>query len=197
MTAPIRRQSRALAPVRRRGLVLMALLIMLVLVGVSALTVTEFAATARAREQESQMLWVGEQYRAAIERYWKATPGLRKILPTSVDQLLLDDRFPSPVRHLREKYADPFDPSQELELIKWNNAIVGVHSTVERTAMKRSNFPPRYYTFEGAESTVDWRFVFQPPTTVPGAANPSAGPAPASPSAFPSGFPSSTPPARR
>jgi hypothetical protein len=171
----------------------MALLLMLVLVGVSALVVSEITATARAREQETEMLWIGEQYRAAIERYWKATPGPRKVLPSSIDQLLVDDRVPNQVHHLRQKYADPFDPSQDLEAVRWNNSLVGIHSTVRRSALKRANFPLRYHAFEGAEDSTDWRFLFQPPVAFPSAAPKSPGGFSQQPAFPPGGMPAPLP----
>jgi hypothetical protein len=178
----------------RSGLVLMALLLMLVLVGVSALVVAEVSATARAREQEAELLWIGEQYRAAIERYWRSTPGPRKLLPGSVEQLLVDDRFPNEVHHLRQRYPDPFDPTQDLEAIKWNNSLVGVHSTVKRPSIKRANFPMRYRGFETVEDSSEWSFVFVPLMAPAAPASPSNPGIPGPPGG---GQPSLNPPPRR
>jgi type II secretory pathway pseudopilin PulG len=153
---------------RQSGLVLIAFLLMLMLVAVGALSAGETWATTRKREREAQLLWVGEQYRKAIESYWRATPGPRKVLPSSIDQLLNDDRFPNPVHHLRKAYADPLDESQDLEPIKVNNALVGVHSKSEETPMKIANFSRRNVTFEDAADYAHWNFVFVPPQRVAG-----------------------------
>ncbi len=125
---------------RQRGIVLIALLLMLVLVSVGALAAAEIWSTTLKREREVQLLWVGNQYRKAIESYWKATPGRRKILPSTIDQLLLDDRFPNPVMHLRQAYPDPMMPDADFELIRVNNALVGVRSTSKEKPFKQANF---------------------------------------------------------
>jgi len=150
-------------PARQRGLVLIALLLMLMLVGIGALSAAEIWSTARKHEREVQLLWVGEQYRHAIESYWKTTPGPRKILPTSIDQLLNDDRFPNPVHHLRQAYHDPMAEDVDFDLIVINNALIGVHSTSKAAPMKHAHFPKRYVQFEAAEDYSQWQFIFQPP----------------------------------
>ncbi len=143
---------------------LIALLLMLVLVGVGALAAAEIWSTARRHEREVELLWAGDQYRKAIESYWRITPGARKILPVSIDQLLNDDRFPNPVHHLRQAYRDPMAPDTDFEPIVVNNALVGVHSTVKDAPLKHANFPPRYQQFAAAENYSQWQFIFMPPT---------------------------------
>jgi type II secretory pathway pseudopilin PulG len=49
------------------GLVLLALLIMLILVAVGALAAAEVWSTTLKREREVELLFVGNQYRRAIE----------------------------------------------------------------------------------------------------------------------------------
>jgi type II secretory pathway pseudopilin PulG len=152
------------APRRRQGgLVLIALLLMLMLVGIGALSAAEIWATARKREREVELLWVGEQYRHAVESYWKTTPGPRKILPSSISQLLNDDRFPNAVHHLRQAYRDPMAEDVDFEPVIINNALVGVHSTSNATPMKHAHFPKRYAQFASAEDYSQWQFVFIPP----------------------------------
>ena len=166
-------------PREQGGLVLIALLLMLMLVGIGALSAAEVWSTARKREREVELLWVGDQYRRAVESYWRTTPGPRKVLPASIDQLLNDDRFPNPVHHLRQAYRDPMAEDVEFEPIVINNALVGVHSTSKQAPMKHAHFPKRYEQF-GAPDVQDysqWLFEFIPPrrytapaaTTNPGA----------------------------
>jgi type II secretory pathway pseudopilin PulG len=170
------------APRGQRGLVLIALLLMLMLVGIGALAAAEVWATTRKREREVELLWVGDQYRRAIESYWKTTPGPRKILPNSIGQLLDDDRFPNPVHHLRKAYRDPMAEDTDFDLIVINNALVGVHSTSKDVPMKHAQLPPRYQQFAAAEDYSQWQFVFIPPTAsnVPRVA-PNPGPLPGLP----------------
>lgn len=152
------------------GLVLVGVLLMLVLAALAALVGAEVWATALKREREAQLLFVGEQYRRAIESYWRASPGPVKTLPASLELLLEDDRFPMPVRHLRRLYPDPMDAESPWALVKAGNGILGVHSRSESVPLKRSGFPPHLLGFEGATSYRQWRFVFQLPR--PGAPGP-------------------------
>jgi type II secretory pathway pseudopilin PulG len=165
MAAEPARAIRGTAPQQRQdGLVLIALLLMLMLVGVGALAAAEVWSTARKREREVQLLWVGDQYRRAVESYWRATPGARKVLPSSITQLLNDDRFPNPVHHLRQAYRDPMAEDVDFEPVVINNALVGVHSTSKEAPMKHAHFPRRYTQFADAEDYSQWQFVFIPPT---------------------------------
>ena len=58
-----------------RGVVLMGLVVLLALGGLAAVQFAESAVTARQRERETQLLWVGQQFRSALESYHRATPG--------------------------------------------------------------------------------------------------------------------------
>ncbi len=144
------------------GLVLLALLIMLVLVGVGALAAAEVWATALKRERETQLLFIGDQYRRAIQSYWKMTPG-RRAFPPSIDVLLTDNRFPNAVHHLRRLYRDPMTESGEFEPIIQGNWMVGIHSVSTDIPIKKANFPAAYRRFENAETYAQWQFVFLPP----------------------------------
>jgi len=144
-----------------QGLVLLALLIMLILVGVGALGAAEVWSTTLKREREAQLLFVGEQYRRAIGDYWRMSPG-RRAYPPSIDVLLTDDRFPNPVHHLRRAYRDPMTESGEFEPIMQANAVIGVHSTSADAPIKRAGFPQSYAQFKDAESYAQWQFVFAP-----------------------------------
>jgi type II secretory pathway pseudopilin PulG len=148
---------------RESGLVLFAVLLLLVLASLGAMVGAEVWATAVKREREAQLLFVGEQYRRAIESYWRASPGDVKTLPPSLDVLLEDDRFPMPVRHLRRLYPDPLDVKSGWGLVKFGNSILGVYSRSEAIPLKQSGFPPHLLGFEGASTYKQWRFVFQLP----------------------------------
>lgn len=148
---------------RGSGLVLFSVLLVLLLAGLAALVGAELWATTLKREREAQLLFVGEQYRRAIESYWRASPGPVKTLPLSLDVLLEDDRFPMPVRHLRRLYSDPMAGATAWGLVKAGNGILGVHSLSESTPLKHSGFPPHLLAFEGASTYRQWRFVVQLP----------------------------------
>lgn len=145
-----------------RGVVLMGLVVLLALAGLALLQFGESAATARQRERETQLLWVGQQYRSALESYYRASPGPVKHLPVSLDELVRDSRFPNPVRHLRKLYADPLQPEVPLGLVKRGSQIIGVYSQSDAAPLRRSGFAPGLESFEGAAQYSAWRFLFIP-----------------------------------
>lgn len=144
------------------GLVLIAMLIFIALSSFAALAAADVWSLAVQREREAELLFVGNQYRRAIESYWNASPGPAKALPTSLRQLLEDDRFPQPVRHLRRAYADPMT-GEDFAVVTSGPAIVGVHSRSSDAPVKRAQFPDLYAHFEAAATYQQWRFVFTPP----------------------------------
>ncbi len=161
--------NRMATPSRSRGLVLMGLMVLLALIGLVAVPIAESAATAHKRMLENDLLWVGEQYRAALESYYRASPGRLKHLPVSLDELVLDPRFPQPVRHLRQLYADPTQPEIPWGLLRQGNQIIGVYSQSDARTLRRTGFPPGLEDFEGTTQYAEWRFLFVPRAA--GAAN--------------------------
>jgi len=157
-----------------RGLVLLALLLFIALASLATALGAEVWATALQRARETDLLFTGEQYRRAIESYWRATPGRVKTLPLSLEVLLTDDRFPAPVHHLRQLYPDPLT-GEPFVLIRLGGAIAGVQSSSKDAPLKTANFPPRYRVFEGAQSYEQWQFVFTPPRGAPRAVLPQPG----------------------
>jgi type II secretory pathway pseudopilin PulG len=142
--------------------VLLAVLVFIALASFAAMAAAEAWTLTLKREREAELLFVGEQYRRALESYWRLSPGPVKTLPTTIDQLLLDDRFPQPVMHLRRAWADPVT-GEKLQLVKSGNVIVGVQSGSKDAPVKVANFPERYVHFESAASYQQWRFIFTPP----------------------------------
>lgn len=147
---------------RRAGVVLLALLLALALMGIALLGASEWWNVARQREAEADLLYAGDQYRKAIEHYYRATPATLKTYPTRIEDLIEDPRFPTPVRHLRRLYRDPVT-GEAFDLIRADEDIVGVASSSTRQPLKRKNFPPPYGAFADQDSYSQWKFVFRPP----------------------------------
>jgi len=61
----------------------------------------ELTSHAVQREKERDLLFVGNEYRKAIAGYYRGTPGAIKRYPQSLEDLLEDRRYPTPVRHSR------------------------------------------------------------------------------------------------
>ena len=150
----------------QRGLILLALLLMLLLAGIGSLVAAEVWATTMQREREAQLLFVGDEYRRAITSYYLMTPGRVKVFPRSLDDLITDDRFPTRVQHLRRLYPDPIN-GDEWELVKLGEHIVGVHSRSEGETLKKAGFPKQYREFELAKTYDKWLFVANPSPSAP------------------------------
>jgi type II secretory pathway pseudopilin PulG len=170
---------------RPTGIVLLAFLITLALLGIGLLGAVDVWALARQRDRETELLFVGDQYRRAIARYYLAAPRTSgRTLPPSIDKLLEDDRYPIPVRHLRRAYPDPITGKPEWGLTKVGDQIIGVYSLSEAQPLKVAGFPVNYSQFEGAKAYRDWVFSYRLPR---GAALPPAAAAssPARPASSP------------
>jgi type II secretory pathway pseudopilin PulG len=143
---------------------LLALLLTLAVGAVAVLATTDVWSVVRQRQDEQELLFVGDQFRLAIERYYNALPGARA-LPPSFEDLLEDPRFPKPVSHLRRVYLDPITGTADWGVVKLGTRIAGVFSRSERAPLKKANFDTPYQDFEGRETYSQWRFVFTPPGT--------------------------------
>ncbi|CAD5373341.1 Type II secretion system protein [Rubrivivax sp. A210] len=165
---------------RERGMVLMGVLVALALAALLAAQAGQRLADTRQREAEEELLFVGDQYRRAIESYWLQSPGGRRNLPRRVDDLLNDTRFPVPRRHLRKAWADPLEPGRPWGLVRQGEGLVGVYSEAPGTPFRQAGPELGLPGFEGASRYADWRFLAQL-GPVPGAGSASSAGAPASP----------------
>jgi type II secretory pathway pseudopilin PulG len=147
---------------RHRGFALLSLLVLLALAGYSIANFTQSTATALMRDKELALLWVGQQYRDALESYYEATPGKVKTLPVKFEDLLLDPRFPQPVRHIRKLYKDPMAPDSEWGVLRVKGQIMGIYSNSTAEPFQKIDFDPGLETFNGAKSYSEWRFVWLP-----------------------------------
>ncbi len=182
-TTALRRGTRRSA----RGLVLLAFLLTLALTGIGLMAATDVWSLSRQRLREQELLFVGDQYRLAIQRYYfGAPPGTPRVLPSGIQDLLEDDRYPMPVRYLRRQYNDPITGSAEWGVVRSGNRLSGVYSFSENPPLKQAGFAPGYELFKGTTSYRDWVFAVSPkgePITVNPAApdSPASGLAPSDP----------------
>lgn len=156
-------RQRAITQCPRRcdaGVVLLALLLALALGGIAMMAAVDVAALTRQRANEQELLFVGDQYREAIRRYYfGAPPGTPRMLPGSIDDLLDDNRYPTPAHHLRRRYADPVTASPEWGEVRIGTRLSGVYSLSERQPVKQQGFTPAYEPFSGKTAYRDWIFA--------------------------------------
>lgn len=144
---------------RQQGLVLLALLIALALASIALCGALDVWSLQRQRWQEEQLLFVGNQYRQAIQHYYQVGGSL----PVSVDDLLDDHRFQVPLHHLRRAYPDPITGKNDWQFLRHGEQIFGVYSSASAVPIKHALFPPRYADFAKAQSYQDWQFFYLPP----------------------------------
>jgi type II secretory pathway pseudopilin PulG len=153
-----------MSPVPRRqgGFTFLWLLFLVAGLGVGMAATGTLWHTAAQREKEQQLLFVGNEYRRAIESFLKIPPppGQQARLPKSLDELLLDPRFQHTVRHLRRLYPDPITGNEDWGLLKdAQGGIGGVFSLSEAKPMKTAGFAAANTDFAGKDAYWQWRFV--------------------------------------
>lgn len=164
---------------RERGFTYLTILFVVAMMSGGLALIGEVWHTANAREKEAELLFIGNEYRKAIERYYLTGP--QRQYPKNLSDLIRDPRQPGVVRHLRRLYPDPITGEDEWGLVKSaDGGFAGVHSLSEQAPLKTAGFGVRDATFEGKTKYSEWQFAFAPAqaTAKPGA-KPAAKPSPA------------------
>lgn len=101
----------------QRGFTYIALLLAVALIGVGLIATSEVWSQSRQREKERQLLFIGNQFRQAIGRYYERTPGAVKRYPEKLQDLLEDKRYLVTQRYLRKIFRDPMTGKTEWGII--------------------------------------------------------------------------------
>ena len=143
-----------------RGFTYLGLLALVVLIGLLLAAAGEVTSTAARRERETQLLWVGHAYRAAIGCYWAN----RRAFPQTLEELLGSaPDGPLQVRCLRSLYPDPMTNAVDWVLLPApGGGIMGVASSSKRAPLKTGQFDDADQDFADASSYGDWKFTFVP-----------------------------------
>ena len=157
------RAGSAPGPARQAGFTYLWLLAMLAVVAIGMAVVGPMWARQVQREREAELLRVGVAYATAIEHYYRMPAGGTRQLPRSVDDLLLDPRFPTPVRHLRSAYTDPLQPGSAIELVRTpSGEIRGVASGSLETPLRQTAWTDGRHSLPVATPATryrDWQFL--------------------------------------
>jgi len=117
--------------------------------------------TVSARAKETELLWVGDHYRRAIERYYQSGPAQ---YPRRLEDLLEDPRKQELARYLRKLYPDPMSGSDRWGIVKApDGGIMGVYSLSADEPLRKAGFPDADTEFKDARTYRDWRFVYLAP----------------------------------
>lgn len=143
------------------GFTYIGLLVVVVLMGVALAAVSQVWDTTSKRERERELLFVGNQFRQAIGRYYDASPGAKQF-PHQLEELLEDKRFPVTKRHLRKLFFDPMTAKQEWGVLRNGEQIFGVYSLSKDKPLKIAQFQESDAAFADAASYADWKFAYNP-----------------------------------
>ena len=135
---------------------------------------------AQQRQREHDLLFIGNQFRLAIGRYYLNQSGPQKEYPKRLEDLLRDPRHPGSIRYLRKLYVDPMTGSTDWGLLKTpDGSILGVYSKSNRKPIKNAMFHPIDRHLERKAKYSEWKFAYLPGQPL-GASAPSqvGGPAP-------------------
>jgi len=142
------------------GFTYIGLLFAVVIMGLMLTAVSRVWSVTEQRERETQLIFVGDAIRMAIAGYY--THGHR--YPQSLQDLLADDRSPTPLRYLRRLYFDPMTGAADWTLIlaPGDSGIMGIASKSKLTPIKRTGFPPIDASFEDSDCYCAWQFIYLP-----------------------------------
>ena len=147
---------------RNAGFAYLSVLLLVMAIGIGVMEAASLWHTTRKREQEEELLFVGDQIRDAIAHYYGSGQGSR--YPDSFDALLKDPRLSHTLRHLRRLYLDPLTGKDDWGIVKSpDGGIMGVYSQGRGKPLKQGGFDAGHEGFADKNSYKDWQFVYLPP----------------------------------
>jgi len=152
---------------RQRGFGYLWTLMLVAFMGVGSVIAGELYSMSVRRDRERELIFIGHEFRAAIERYYNSSAGGMQSYPLTLEELLKDPRFPNARRHLRRLYADPMTGKPAWGTIVINGRIVGVHSLSVKKPVKVDHFEDVDAGLRNKERYADWNFVYPHDLFVP------------------------------
>jgi len=142
------------------GFSYLGILVLVVLIGLMLSAAGEVASTEARREREVELLFIGHQYRNAIERYVRTN----RRWPTALADLVEDTSGGVTSQHfLRRLYPDPMTRAADWKLLPApNGGFMGIASTSAQVPLKHSGFDAADVDFDKAGMYSDWVFVYEP-----------------------------------
>ena len=159
-TGSIRKHGRRCAAGCRRGrsagFTYIGLLVLIAMMSLALTVVAQVWQSVQIRDKEEELLFVGNEFRRAIELYAANTSSY----PLKLNDLLKDPGFPGIRRYLRKIYRDPITGRTEWGLVKPDGgAITGVYSLSEAGPMKQRGFRLADKDFEAKNKYSEWLFL--------------------------------------
>ncbi len=154
------RASQARGAARQAGFTYVGLLVLVALIGIVLASVGQVTKTVMQRERETELLFIGREYRHAIARFFRQNHRF----PLTLEELVtVETGGPTPQHYLRRLYRDPMTHAVDWTLIPApGQGIMGIASSSQRAPLKRAGFDVADESFEKAETYADWMFLFDP-----------------------------------
>lgn len=134
---------------RQIGVTFLLSLFAIAALGIATASGGTMWSTARQREREAELLFIGGEFARALTTYRLSTSDGTASRPGQLEELLLDPRVPFVRRHLRKLYRDPLTGEADWQLERVGGRIVGVRSRSEKSVMRTASLPP-FVTVRGS-----------------------------------------------
>ncbi|MDY7574742.1 type II secretion system protein [Actimicrobium sp. CCI2.3] len=145
---------------RAAGFAYVGLMVLIALLGLVAAVGIRTGAALQRTQLEQALLNTGAQFSDALKSYADATLPGQPEQPESLQELLLDPRFPVVRRHLRKIPVDPLTGGTAwgISFLSGKSGVVGVYSLSDARPVKLANFDERFQAFEDKKIFRDWLF---------------------------------------
>ena len=151
---------------KQNGFTYIGLLIGVAIMGAALAAVGTVWHTLVQREHEKDLLFIGNQFRTALNRYFL----VNQRYPMRLEFLVQDEDKLAVKRHLRKIYFDPMTNQTEWGTVKLpDGEIVGIYSLSEEEPLKTNGFRPRDVSFKDKKKYSEWLFMSEGQTVIPGA----------------------------
>jgi hypothetical protein len=137
------------------GFTYLALLWWVAITGAALGALGDYWSTTLLREKEAELIFIGEQYQQALERY-----GATGLFPKRLEQLLGDESSKLPRRYLRKMFIDPMTGNERWGTVTLSDGqIIGVYSLSDKQPMKVAGFSERNSNFKNKKRYSEWQFI--------------------------------------
>jgi len=143
----------------QRGFTYLGILFAVVIMGIMLTAAARVWSLTEQRERETQLLFVGHEFRDAIAGYFAKGHNY----PQTLQDLLGESDSVLPHRFLRRLYLDPMTGAADWQLIAApGGGFMGVASSSQGKPIKHTNFLPVDESFVDADCYCGWQFIYQP-----------------------------------
>ena len=119
-----------------RGFVYLWALFAVALAGIVMAGTAQMWQTKSQRQKEAELMFIGEEFRRAIMSYHNTGT---KQFPTSLEDLLKDERLPNVKRHIRKIYLDPITNTAEWGVVEEAPPVTNQSSTQRSSSSNSSS----------------------------------------------------------